>query len=52
MKESEMLKTITINHFLSYEIVFQLIKNNKNWPYPIEKCIIKKVVTLFIMDFP
>ena len=52
MKESEMLKTITIHHFLSYEIVFQLIKNNKNWPYPIEKCIIKKVVTLFIMDFP
>ena len=30
MKESEMLKTIAIHHFLSYEIVFQLIKNNKN----------------------
>ena len=34
MKEREVLKTVAIHHFLSYEIVFQLIKKNKNQPHP------------------
>ena len=44
MKEPELLKTNVIHHFLSDEIIFQLIQNNNNnnndnndnnnWPHP------------------
>ena len=30
MKEPEMLQTIVIHHFLSYELIFQVIQKIKN----------------------